>query len=252
MLDAVAHGYIRVPQGIFVQSVSKKADIGYKMPFNDGRVFAYCKDGGSGLTMGQLAQSPAVDTTNDIGLAVAVAGVATDRQLSITIPTGHASFVANQYEGGWILIGDGTEQGLARMIKSHPAFTTGTAANVVFKFRDELGEAVAVSGHTCKLLANPYNLVIVNATVTGLGSNTGRVLGVPLIDITASYYFWMLVRGIGPGINDDGAAIVVGTDLTAAGTDVEIMTAFGDPLIGKAATYCANDSKSLLVDYCLG
>ena len=242
-------GQVRPSQGIYKQSISKVIEVGFKMRFNDGRVFAYCKDGGAGLTMGQLVQAPAVDTSNDVALAVIAAAVGTDKQLSITIPTGHASFVANAYEGGWLLVDYHTEQGLARKIKSHGAFTTGAAATVVFKFRDELGVAVGTSTHTVKIIANPYNLVVVNAIVTGLGSNTGRVLGVNLIDITASYYFWLLTRGIGPGINDDGAIIVPGTDLTAEGPDVQIMTAFGDPLVGTAASYCADNSKSLLVDY---
>ena len=242
-------GQVRSPQGIYSQSVSKQAEVGFKMPFNDGRVFVYCKDGGAGLTMGQLVQAPEVDTTNDVGIAVIAAAKATDKQLSVTILSAHGNFVANAYAGGWLLIDYHTEQGLARKIKSHGAFTTGADATVVFKFRDELGVAVATATHTVKILANPYSLVVVNATVTGLGSTTGRTLGVNLIDITASYYFWLLTRGIGPGKNDDGAVIKPGTDLTAAGTCVEIMTAYGDPLIGTAASYCADNSKSLLVDY---
>jgi len=248
-MDGGMLAQVRSPQGIYKQSISKEAEIGFKMAFNDGRVFAYCRDGGAGLTMGELVQAPAVDTTNDIGIAVIAAAKATDKQLSVTILSAHGTFAANAYAGGWLLIDYHTEQGLARKIKSHGAFTTGADATVVFKFRDELGVAVAVATHTVKLLANPYNLVVVNATITGLGSNTGRTLGVNLIDITANYYFWLLTRGIGPGKNDDGAAIEEGTDLTAEGTDVQIMTAFGDPLVGTAASYCADNSKSLLVDY---
>jgi len=248
-MDGGMLGQVRSPQGIYSQSVSKQAEVGFKMPFNDGRVFVYCKDGGAGLTMGQLVQAPEVDTTNDVGIAVIAAAKATDKQLSVTILSAHGNFVANAYAGGWLLIDYHTEQGLARKIKSHGAFTTGADATVVFKFRDELGVAVATATHTVKILANPYSLVVVNATVTGLGSTTGRTLGVNLIDITASYYFWLLTRGIGPGKNDGGAVIKPGTDLTAEGTDVQIMSAYGDPLIGTAASYCADNSKSLLVDY---
>jgi len=249
-MDGGLLGQVRPAQSIFKASSQKQGEIGFHLPFNDGRVYVYSKDGGSGLTMGNLIQSEAVDTTNDINLAIPTAGKAIDTFLSLTIPTGHATFPANRYEGGFVLIEHHTEEGLMRKIKAHPLFTTGAAATVKFKFKDPLYEAVAVATHTAKLLANPYNMVKTNLIVTGMGSNTGRVCGVAPIDVAAGYYFWMQVRGLGPGISDGGATYAVGTALTAAASKVEIMTAFGDPYIGEFASYGgASADRSCMVWY---
>ena len=244
-------GQVRPAQGIYKTSAQKLMEVGFRMPFNDGRAYVYSK-AGAGLTVAHLAQAPTVETSNDVGLVVNVAGKAIDKQLSVTMVSAHASFVANAYAGGWLVIDGGDEVGLARQIKSHGAFTTGADATVVFKFRDALGVAVAVTTHTIKILANPYNGAIVNVCVTGSGSNTGRVLGVPVVDVPNGYYFWMLVQGIGPAINDNGAAYKAGTAATAAGTDVEVLTALGDPLIGHFATHSNDSDDACLVNFCCG
>jgi len=250
-MDGGMLAQVRPPQSIFKAQSQKVAEIGFRMPFNDGRIYVYSKCGAdTALVMGQLQQAPAVDESNDVNLVIPTAGVTDDKELQVTIPTGHASFVANAYEGGWLLIDSGASEGLVRRIKSHNAFTTGTAATVTFKFRDKLDEAIADT-NTVKIIANPYNGIIVNASVTGGASNTGRTLGVAPIDVTKAYYFWLLVNGIGPAINKD-SEIHVGVALCAAATDVDVLTAVGDTLIGNAASYCAASDESLLVDYKLG
>ena len=244
-------GQVRPPQSIFKAQALKVAEVGFRVPFNDGRIYVYSKCGAdTDLIMGQLQQAPAVDESNDVNLAIPIAGVTDDKELQVTIPTGHATFAANAYEGGWLLIDSGAAEGMVRRIKSHNLFTTGAAATVTFKFRDKLDETVAIT-NTVKLIANPFNEIIVNASVTGGASNTGRTLGVAPIDVTKAYYFWLLVNGIGPAINKD-SEIHVGIALCAAGTDVDVMTAHTDALIGNAASYCAASDESLLVDYKLG
>jgi len=249
-MDGGMLAQVRPPQSIFKAQAQKAIEIGFKLPFNDGRVYVYSKVGpDTDLIMGQLQQAPVVDQTNDHNLAIPTQGEVNDLELQVTIPTGHASFVANAYEGGWLLIDSGAAEGLVRRIKAHNAFTTGTAATVTFKFRDKLDEVVAIT-NTVKILANPYNGIIVNANVTGGGSNTGRVLGPAPIDVTKAYYFWLLVHGIGPAINKD-SELYPGDALCPAGPDIDLMTAYGDPLVGYAASYCPAADESLLVYYLL-
>ena len=245
-------GQVRPPQSIFKAQVQKVAEIGFKVPFNDGRVYVYSKaNGDDALIMGQLQQAPIVDASHDdCNLAIPTAGVTDDKELQVTLPTGHPTIAANAFEGGWLLIDSGAAEGLVRRIKSHNAFTTGTAATVTFKFRDKLDEAVADT-NTVKIIANPYNLVKVNVNVTAGASNTGRVLGVAPIDVTKLYYFWLLVRGMGPGLNKNSTQLSPGDALCPAAEGVDLMTAHGDPLIGHAASYCAAADESLLVYYCI-
>ena len=250
-MDGGMLGQVRPPQSIFKAQAQKAIEIGFKMPFNDGRVYVYSKAGpDTDLIMGQLQQAPIVDATHDdCLLAIPTQGEVLDKELQVTLPTGHPTLAANAFEGGWLLIDSGAAEGLVRKIKSHNAFTTGTAATVTFKFRDQLDEVVAIT-NTVKIIANPYNGIVVNANVTGGASNTGRVLGPAPIDVTKAYYFWLLVHGIGPAINKD-SEITPGDALCAAGPDIDLMTAHGDPLVGHAASYCSAADKSLLVYYLL-
>ena len=245
-MDGGMLGQVRPPQNIFVQSVRKVIDLGFHLPFNDGRVYVYSKAAET-LVKGELVQAPTVSEDYDRSLAVAVAGVAIDRQLAVTLLNAHDAFVANAYEDGWLLVDTHTEEGLMRKIKSNNAFLSTADATVIFKFRDALGEAVAVSTHEVKILVNPYNLVIPNVADSGRSSNTGRTLGVPVCDVTANYYFWLLVRGMGPGVGY-GTAIVPGTSLTG-NAKVMVVAAAGDPIVGVAASYCHTDSQSLMVFY---
>ena len=250
-LDAIMHGNVRPPQGIFKESVQKNADLGLKLPFADGRVYVYCK-AGEGLTVGQQLQAPIVDTTNDKDLAVQTAGKAIDRELKLTIPSAHASFDANAYEGGWLLIETGTEKGLMRKIKSNDAFTTGADATVTFKFKDTIDVAVAVSGHYASIVACPYCGVMINNATNGITSTDGKPLGAAVVDVTNAYYFWAIVHGMGPAIMENSAAITTGEALTCDGPAVvKREPTAGFPLIGHAASYGANSTDGIMVYYCI-
>lgn len=240
-MDEGTLGQVRVPQGIFDQSVQRKADLGFKLPFRDGRVYVYSR-AGEGLTMGQLAQAPAIAATLDRDLVIAVAGKAIDRQLALTILDAHSEFDANAYESGFVLIEEGTEQGLMRKIKSNDAFASTEDATVIFKFKDALKEAVAISGHYAKILACPYNGVLANV-------GTGKLVGVTPIDVTTDYYFWLLISGLGPAKNANGAEIAVGILLTDNGVGVKYVAGHNDTIVGESATYCASNTLSLMVYY---
>lgn len=249
-LDALIQGNIRPPQGIFDQSPQQKADLGHQLPFADGRVYKYAK-AGEGLTMGQLVQAPIIHTTYDHDLVVAVAGKAIDRQLAVTMPDAKAAFAANAYEGGFLLIEEGTEQGLMRKIKSHDAFTSAAAATVIFKFKDLLKEAIAISGHFVAIVKSPYYGAMINNATDGITSTDGRCIGVAPIDVTSTYYFWLQVRGLGPGLMENSAIITVGEALTCDGPAVVKREATaGFPLVGHAASYGAQGTTSIMVYYC--
>ena len=246
-------GQVRIPQGIFTQSVQKKADLGFKMPFKDGRVYVYCK-AGEGLTVGQQLQTPIRVTTYDKDLVIQTAGKADDRFLKLTIAEEHADFAANAYEGGWLLIETGTEIGLMRKIKSNDAFTGNTDggdATVTFKLKDKLGVAVAISGHYATIVANPYCGVMINNSTDGIGgTNDGKQIGAAVVDVTTAYYFWAIVHGMGPAINSESTAIELGTALTRDGAAVVIRAnTAGHPTIGFAASYCAAATDCLMVYY---
>jgi hypothetical protein len=235
--DVVSQGNTRPPQGIFEQSVDQKADLGYKFKFLDGREYVYCK-AGAGITMANLVQAPVVDATNDNSMAVQAAAKADDRELKVTVASGHATFAANAYTGGFLVIEAGTRIGICRMIKSHNSHTSGTANTVTFKFRDKLGLAVAISGHTIGIIACPYNGVITNA-------GTAKLLGAAPIAITSAYYFWLQTRGNGPAIAT-AATIAVDDLVMANGANVLTRAGDAEPAVGHAtAAFAASEAGTI-------
>jgi hypothetical protein len=209
--DVIDRGNTRPPQGIFEISVDQKADLGYKLKFLDGREYVYVK-AAAAFTVGQQVQAPVVDATYDNSMAIQTAVKADDREIKVTVHQTHASFAANAYAGGFLIIETGTELGLCRMIKSNTAFVTGAAATVTFKFRDKVGVAVAIAGHTVGIVKCPYNGVIVNA-------GTAKYLGGAPVDVTILYYFWLQTRGVGPAVST-AATTAVNTVLVANGAAV--------------------------------
>jgi len=249
-MDGGMLGQVRPPQSIFKASVQKLGELGQKVPFNDGRVYVYCK-AGEGLTVGEQLQAPIVDTTNDKDLAIQTAGKAVDTFIKLTIPSAHADFAANAYEDGWVLIETGTEKGLMRKIKSNTAFTTGADATVTFKLKDSLGVAVAISGHYASIVASPYNGVMINNATDGIGgTDDGKQIGAAVVDVDSAYYFWAIVHGMGPAISDGTAPITLGEALTRDGAAVvKVAATAGHPTIGIAASYCAQATDCLMVYY---
>lgn len=248
-LDALIQGNIRPPQGLFQQSVQQKADLGYQLPFADGRVYKYAKAGSGALVAGQLVQAPTVDKAEDNDIHVQTAGKAIDRELKVTIAAAHGSFVANAYESGFLIIESGDGLGTARKIKSNDAFTNGADATITFKFKDALGLAVATTDRV-SIIACPYRGVIDNVAVATVASFTGRLVGAAPIIVTGAYYFWLQVRGIGPGLRSGNTTLNPGTMLTCNGIYVltSVATA-GCPVIGHAASHGLNVADHVLVYY---
>ena len=238
---------ISVRQGIYEESSTQKAELGRFLEFEGGRMFRYCKNGGVKLERALLVQSKVIDDTNSVDLVLAAAVVVGDKTISLTIPTGHATFAANAYEDGYVLIETMTtpaDEGQIRKIKSHPAFTTGAAATIVFTLYDAFEQAVAISGSYARIQYNPYFEVVVGAT-------TAAVVGVPLIDVTISYYFWAQVRGVGPLVNDNASSIAI-EDAVMHSTAGEVRTATaGSPVIGTALGASDDSDDAFLANLCI-
>ena len=123
----------------------------------DGRMFRYCKAGGTTLVVGKLQQAAAEDTTNfqDLTVTAPSAGAT-----SITTTT-TVTLTANQLAGGYLIVVSATAgAGQTFRISSHPAVT---AAVVTFQLLDPV---VTTCTGTVKVDAHPhpYSGVVVNPT----------------------------------------------------------------------------------------
>ncbi len=171
------------------------------------RWFRWSKAGDTALAPGKLCIAAApVSTHVDMLLSAAVA--AGGRVLTPTLGATNA-MTANQYKYGYLVINKATGFGAAYKIKSHPA--AAASATCEFTLYDDLEKAVDTTTEV-SVRKNKYDSVIVLPT----GAITNVLLGVPLLDVTAAYYFWLQVKGPAPVLVDTANTLVIGETCGAA------------------------------------
>jgi hypothetical protein len=184
----MAQGGIPIQQGIYEDSVTKKAELGRLLPFADGRCFRYCKAGGSiahGLMCSASLVVAADNTVTQTGMAAQAIG-----KKVINVLLGGAT-TKNLYEDGLLTIEDSTGQGYTYRIKSNKAGGDAVATPCELTLYDPLVAALA-AGSIITLTMNKHKNVIINPS----GTEAAVAIGVPLIDITtAAAYFWAQTKG---------------------------------------------------------
>ena len=190
------NGPTLVAQSVMEDSATAKAAVGAYFALGD-RKFRYCKNGSVALAAGLLVQGPALHATYFQNIAVQAAAAAGATAVSVTLPNqDNLTLVANQLAGGYLSVYDvSTGVGETYKIKSHIATTKNTTAT--FNLYDGLVTALTTSDKV-SLAPSKYNLVVVSPATTA----TNVPVGVPLVAITASYYFWAQVSGPSTALAD--------------------------------------------------
>ena len=224
--------------GIFNEksSIPEGHHLGDKKEFSDGRVFRLAKNGGTALTSGKLVvQGDPV--ANHLALTPTAAAIG-DTTLTVTL--GATAATANQYADGFAV---DITTGMQYKIKSHPA--ADASATLKLELYDALLEAIPATDDI-DLVANPYSGVVVSAK-----DQADLAVGVPPIDVTASYYFWLQTAGLAAVLCDEaitrGKAVTTGTGVAGA---VEMLDAAGEAQVGIMHE-AGVDTKYKLVDLTL-
>jgi len=181
-------------QDIYQASSTQKHKLGERLVIGD-RVFRYMKAGSSNLSAGYVVGAPCALTTED---TVTVAHGVGTRVVTITA----SGVTANQFAEGYLVVDEGTGAGETYKIKSNTASDANNLVQV--ELYDGLATAWSTSNTDITIISSPYNGVIVCPT-------DGIILpvGVPLISVTANYYFWGQTWG--PcGVKIDGTANALG------------------------------------------
>ena len=190
------------------ESATQNYVIGSKMQMNDGRIFRYCKAGGTGLAKGYMCQGPAVvaNYTEEVQTGHGIAAGETSGNILIT--TG-ATPAANLFAQGWLVVNKGTNIGQVRKI-----LTSGSHATIIaVTFEPALETAILVTDEV-SLIQSPY----MNTIVMPVTTPTNVPIGVPVIAVTASYYYWSQTRGPAGVIVDTGDTVVIGDPVGLAAT----------------------------------
>ncbi len=205
----------------------QKHQLGHKYVTEDGDIYRYAKAGASNITSGKLQLAPARKTNHD-NVAVYAAAAIGDTKVTVTL--GATAATANEYVGGKIVFSDVAPEGQEYVISSHPA--ADASATLQLTLKRPLVEALTTSSEAC-LVHNTWNAVVEGT------ESTSDPAGVPVVDVTASYYCWLMTRGVKAVLADEtidaGAWLTAGTSTAGAVEELDdLTTEITDNFVGKA------------------
>ncbi len=213
--------------------------LGQTKSLQDGRKFRLCFANGS-LTAGLLVQAPAPDGADD-ALLVNTAAAVGDREIEITVTTGHGGYNKDALQDGFLVVCQGSgDIGCFYKIKGNDAMVANASATIFLY--SPLTTALAATTNEVSVCLNPYKDVVTCST-------TAPIIGVPIIAVTDNYYFWAQFKGVGPG-TDDGTTTAAGDNVISNddGTLV-VQTDIVNGTIGMAITGAATASDAYLLRY---
>jgi len=226
------------PLGIYEQSSTIPGGLvlGQKKEFVDGRIYRLAKNGAAEAAVGKLLIQ-GDEVANHVGITPTAAAIGARK---VTVTLGATLATANQYQDGFLVI---RTTGKSYKIKSHPAAALSTA--LVVELYDPLDVALAGT-EEADLVANPYNGLVIAVT-----DQADIPRGIPIITVTAAYYFWLQTKGPCACLMDEnitrGKAVTAGTSVAAS---LEMLDAAGEALIGHMIE-AGVDTKYNLVDLCI-
>lgn len=198
-------GVTMANQSIYEESETQKHKLGERLVLGD-RVFRYCKNGAVALAAGKMTQG-AAPVANHKNIAWASGGAVNQKKVTLTL--GATLATKNQYADGTLHVNDATGEGQTYRIKSHPA--ADSAATLEVTLKDDIIVAL-VSGSEATLTKNKYDSLVIAPS----GGLTSVVVGVPLVAVTAAYYFWACTKG--PCAVLTQGTVVIGQNAGLGGT----------------------------------
>ncbi len=171
-------------QGLTAQSATQNFPIGTRIVVGE-RVFRYAKAGGT-LVAGKALVAEA-SKSDHVDLVPSAAASTGDKTISLTNGASTA-ITADMYAEGYLFGNDGTGQGYIYRIASNTAAATSAVTTVTLKDA-LLVDVTADANNEFGLMKNVW------AAVTHSATEELLFVGVPLIAVTDTYYFWCQTWG---------------------------------------------------------
>ena len=228
-------------QGLYEQLSDQKETLGCPRWTDDGRFFRYAAAGSSSLAAGKMGIAPTV-VAHHINKSVAAAAIG---DMSVDLTVGATLVSLDQYKDGWLMVNDGTGQGHSYPISGNSACTSEGTTTVQLK--DPIRVALVASATSeASLFYNPYDAVTESTTQTSLP------VGVPLVAVTAAYFYWAQTGGIANCLIEGTPAVgtrmilsdSVGGALEAENTTLDI----DEPTVGYLYSTAGVDTEYKPVD----
>ena len=190
-----------------------------------------------------LQSAAAVHAEFDDDIVVGAASAIGATTVTLTSTANLAAAPLSSKDGfaeGYLYVNDEAGEGQFYQIKGHEA-ASGTS-NFIVTLYDALTIALTTASQV-GLIQHPCANVVASKAVM-----TGSYLGVPLIAVTASYFFWALRYGPSPMICNaaiaKGTTVVLGTTAAQADPAVDTTT---EVAIGYPLTPAVTDTETFVV-----
>jgi hypothetical protein len=200
-------------QGLYEISATQKEEVGTLRCDLYGNKYRYAKAGATALAPGKNTTRAATNADWE-NIAVAAAVAVGGKTVTLTNTAVGADVLAeNYFRGGQLQINDAAGEGHWYRIKYSSALTA-TSTTVTIGLEEGVRVALTTSSEGT-LLPSAYMATVISADVTY------QPTGVPLVDVTANYYYWSQTGGEGVyWTNADVAAI--GSPLVLSTDDGEL------------------------------
>ncbi len=172
-------------QDLRESSSSRLVELGKSGETIDGRKYRYAEAGGSTLAPGKMNEQSAI-VANHANMVTAAAAAGTYK---VTVTLGNTAATANQYAGGYLNVNDVTGEGIAYLVKGHPA-ASGLATLEV-----TLAEPIIVALDSTSNTTLMKNLYAANIIVPSAATVGGVPTGVANVSITNAYFGWLQTSG---------------------------------------------------------
>ncbi len=201
---------------LFTPTSDQKHMLGLIYELNDGRMFRYCKNSSAAvITRARMAAGAAPASGLEEVAQTAQATAAGSVIFNVLVVTGNGLSTDDLIDGYlWVSSSDSDSSTLgdSYIIKSNKFVTSDTVLKL--EIADEGGIRQAISAtDDIGIVKNRFRDVVVKPA-----SLASAVVGIPLVDVAKSFYFWAQYRGIAPILIDADASVAVGAPIGAEDT----------------------------------
>lgn len=193
---------------VFHATANKYFPLGAIAESRDGRRWRYCEAAGAIIYKAQMAQSsaPVANWLEQVQTDGASHNAVGAKVINVNMDTTAA---AHDFIDGWVMLQDADPAaglGDLYLIKDNKVGVAGTSGyDVSIEIADIGGIRTAtVAASEITVIKSKYKDVIIIPAAAA----TAAVVGVPLIDVAANYFFWAQSRGPAPVLVDTETVVV--------------------------------------------
>lgn len=175
-------------QGIYEESEEAQYQLGTTLTYSDGREFRYAQAGAVALVKALMCQKAIDDADLNAEDQTGNFPVAGDTTITVEIGTGVAiGGAVNALAGGTLTVNAGSDAGsVYNIVGSHIGSTDTNMALII----DSPIRETWTTSSNITIVQNLWLGTLVHATTT-----VGIAVGVPLIAVQVSFYYWSQTKG---------------------------------------------------------